>query len=453
MIVETFSGTRGLYNDSFRELAGSYAKAYADFLKQENETPTIVLGYDTRPSSEAVFIRMCKVLNYEGVKVIGLGVMPTPAIEHAVRELGIDGGIIITGSHNEPEHNGWKLLQNNGAILTTEQIGPIIEEARKVKSVEGDLAFDDKHEEIVDSYCDFVKDMVKDVDFKGKFVIDPNGGAGIVVLKKLLEQFKVPGVIVNGKIGEFNRLVEPNKQSLATLKPVLKEHKAEFGFGFDCDADRVEIVLDTGEVVDGNYVLAMTADLILEEEKGSVVTNDATSNVVKFVCDKHGVNLIEVEVGETNVVEKMAELKSPVGGEGSNGGVIVPPNKCRDGILTVFQILKFLGKRKLVDVVKEYPVYHEERAKIKCNPSKVSETNKFLEDQFSKKGYVIQRRGDDLGTVKLVFDDGWLFFRASRTEPGAFRIIANGLDEKKVREWLNMGVEAFTLKSSRRSPL
>ena len=97
------------------------------------------------------------------------------------------------------------------------------------------------------------------------------------------------------------------------------------------------------------YILALIVEAALSEidaNKKIVVTNDATSNLITEIAKKHGASIVEVETGEINVVDKMEELNSPVGGEGSSSGGIVPPSKCRDGVLSLVQILHLMAKRK-----------------------------------------------------------------------------------------------------------
>ncbi|MDP2925014.1 MAG: hypothetical protein Q8N99_01450 [Nanoarchaeota archaeon] len=164
--------------------------------------------------------------------------------------------------------------------------------------------------------------------------------------------------------GVFQRLIEPNDSSLRYLQKYIVEQNADFAIGLDCDADRVEIVLREGNLVSGNDILAIIIEEILSEiknpEEKTIVVNDATSYLVKEIAEKYKANWQEVEVGEINVVDKMLELSSPIAGEGSNGGVIIPPTRCRDGILTILFLLKVLENKKttLKELIKKLPKYH-----------------------------------------------------------------------------------------------
>ena len=208
-----------------------------------------------------------------------------------------------------------------------------------------------------------------------KVVLDPNGGAGAIA-RNVLEQAGVKAVGVNMQYGEFNRQVEPTEDSLIYLKKVIDENKADFAAGFDCDADRVGILMNNGRFLSGNHILALVVEEVLSGSRNPrsqvVVVNDATSNVVRDTVQKFGAKLKEVEVGETNAVEEMKRQKSIVGGEGSSGGAKIAPSRCRDGILTLLMILSIVAKRnkKLHEIVDELPQYYNLRKKIEFEPKK-----------------------------------------------------------------------------------
>ena len=182
--------------------------------------------------------------------------------------------------------------------------------------------------------------------------------------------------------------------------------------------------------------------------KGSnrvIVINDATSNVIKEVAEKHNAKVEEVEVGEINVVKRMYELKSPVSGEGSNGGVIIPPARCREGLMTVVAIIRLLArtKKKISEICEEFPKYYTPRQALSSDVDTIR-IKELIEKKFRDKGYDIRKTGDETGGLKVIFDEkSWLWFRNSKTEVGSFRIIADSNDEEKADEILEEGVKAF----------
>jgi len=445
MLIQSFSGIRGIYGkDLTDDIARRYAHVFNEFLRKRlNKEPLIVVGHDTRASSndlkEAVFDSL--------FDIIDVGIMPVAAIELAVREYKADGGIMITASHNDPEFNGFKFLDKDGAVLRPDDINIVIKQFKNISNL-SEEEFLDKHlykeelkekikkvnkknKDLIIRYSDFLKKIVGEIDNKVKVILDVNGGSGII-LDEIIKKLGLANIkLINDKAGEFKRKIEPNEESLKYLKTIMKKENAEFAAGFDCDADRVEILLKDGSLVDGNYLLALIVDDILGKNKGIVVTNDATSNVVRRVAEKHDCEVKEVEVGEINVVDEMLKLKSPIGGEGSNGGVILPPSRCRDGILSILYLLKIINNRKksLNQLIKELPKYYTLQKKIKVD--KPIDRNKIKKYYLNKK-YLIQETGDITGGLKIIINkNNFVWFRVSKTEPNLLRIIADSETESK----------------------
>lgn len=457
-LVESFSGIRGVYGQSINEdFAYKYATVYCFLFCDKNSV--LVVGGDSRISTPSLKKSMIKGFCDFGVKkIIDVGLLPVQVCELAVLNYKATGGVYITASHNEPEYNGWKFLKNDGSILYAEQADKLIKE---VKNYKGNCAtkkpnrktiITNKNKEAVDNYISFViKKLgkktvqgIKNSDFK--ILADPNGGSSIFVLEKLFISLGIRAEIINNKVGKFVRKIEPNSESLAYLSEKM-DNSFAFGCGLDCDSDRVEFVLPTGQMVSGQYVLALACDAILSGTKNQVVlVNDATSYLVRDVIKKYMATTKEVEVGETNVVFEMEKQKSIIGGEGSNGGVITMPIKCRDGIMTTVLILKLISERKqnLADILSSYPKYYSQRADKKCFPGQANKIKQKIESFFRRKNLKIKKTGGITGGLKILFDKNcYLWFRSSKTELGKFRIIADGDDLEKVKNILNEGIKIF----------
>ncbi len=430
-LVESFSGIRGMYGvELTKEIIVKYANAYYLLLKKKTENPKVVIGMDSRPSGEEVFNYLIEGL---GCEVINVGVLPTPIIENAVREFNCDGGIIITASHNEPEYNGFKFLDKDGAILRPSDVDFIIEDSKNNRNIiVNKNKIICKRQEAIDSYKNLIRKIVGYDKIKSniKILVDPNGGSGIIS-KEIFDEFGINSDYINMEEGNFKRLVEPNEASLKYLQEKIIQNNCEFAVGFDCDADRVEILLNNGELVSGNQILALIADEIFSESTHeSIVVNDATSYLVKEIAEKYNSSFIEVEVGEINVVDEMIKLNSPIGGEGSNGGVIIPPSRCRDGILTVLILLKSIAKKNmsLNEIITELPKYYYLKEKFKIN-----ENFTFIKDRikkyYSDNGFEILQTGDETGGLKAIKNNSWIWFRQSKTEDKVLRIIADSKDE------------------------
>ncbi len=451
-LVESFSGIRGIYDDGLDEkVALRYTYAYISLLnnKFKNKNLKIVIGTDTRPSKDILKNAVIEALDCD---IIDVGIASTPMTEFAVRHFKADGGIIITASHNEPYWNGFKFLDNDGAVLRPKDMDTVIKKYRNIKKINiGNITkkrITKKYNEINKEYSDYVinflskedKDKIK--SSKLKIIIDPNGGTGFIA-KTVLEKLNVKVHGINMKHGIFNRTVEPNEDSLLYLSNEVKDKNYDFAAGFDCDADRVEIVTSKG-LISGNRLLALIADEILKNTKNKVVVvNDATSLIVRETAKKHKAKYIETQVGEINVVDKMYELKAPIGGEGSSSGVIIPPSKCRDGILTIVYLLKTISnnKKSIDKLVNSLPQYYNIKTKINISSKKYNAIKKKLMDHYKKKNCRI--KDSKAGSLKVYLNTNeFVWFRVSKTEANIVRIIADSPSKKKAelitKEALNL---------------
>jgi len=449
-LVESISGIRGIYDNGIDEkVVARYAYSYISLLKnrikknnngkikKNNEIKLkIVIGTDTRPSKDILKNAVLEVLDCD---IIDAGIASTPMVEFAVRYYKADGGIIITASHNEPYWNGFKFLDKDGAVLRPKDMEKVIEKYNKIKTLDN-KSFYNKHlyknnNEINDEYADYIlsflpnddKNKIKDSKFK--IIIDPNGGTGIIA-KKILEKLNVTVHGINMEYGIFNRIVEPNEESLIYLANIVREKGYDFAAGFDSDADRVEIVTEKG-LISGNHILALIADKILKNAKNKViVVNDATSSVVKEVAEKYNAKYVETGVGEINVVDKIYSLKAPVGGEGSSSGTIMPPSRCRDGILTLVYLLKISSneKKNLDKLVISLPEYHN--IKNKVNTKDYGKIKKRLKDYYKKRNFKI-KESKEFNSLKAISGKNFVWFRTSKTEADILRIITDSNHKKE----------------------
>ncbi|MBW2978284.1 hypothetical protein KY331_05555 [Candidatus Woesearchaeota archaeon] len=472
MLTESFSGIRGLFTkDLTKEVIENYALSFSNFLKKKNPKPLILLGMDTRPSSPIIKEDMKRIFIKQGIDVYDVGFNSTPAIQHGVRFYKADGGVIISASHNEPIWNGWKFLRSTGSVLKPAEIQEVIDNSKnpKKEELEARGKCEDRGAELRKSYVDFIlsivgeKGILKIQNANFKVVVDPNGGAAATIIKELLKRLNIKVIEKNMELGVFNRLIEPNEKSLAYLSFYVESLQADIGAGWDCDGDRVELVIpnssrfskERGRMLSGQYILALLIEAVLADYKGKnkvVVINDATSSLIKEVAKKHGAKTVEVEVGEINVVDKMDELKAPVGGEGSSSGGIFPPSKCRDGVLSLAIILRLMAERnkKVTEILEEFPAYFNSRSDIKCDPDIAIRLRQRLEQYWKNQPHIkeIRKTGDETGGLKIIREEtkegpGWIWYRASKTEAGLFRIITDTKDREYSEKLLGMGEKAF----------
>jgi phosphomannomutase len=435
MLVQSLSGIRGIYGKSLTpDIASKYASSYFSIFRPK----TIVIGRDTRPSGPAIKTAMINVLP---CKVIDVGILPTPAIQNAVRHFKADGGIIITASHNPAEWNGFKFLRKDGSVLHEDEMAKVIASYEKTAlrppALSKKTIAVQKRAEALEAYTKFVLNTIskKALDTIKRqnivILIDPNGGAGVVA-KDILEKADMEVIVVNMEPGRFEREIEPTRESLAYLLPKLKRAKASFAAGFDCDADRVEILLPNGNILSGNEMLALAAQRIFSQAKNpkkeTVVVNNATSSMVKEVVEAFGAKYVEVEVGEANVIHAMKKEKATLGGEGSSSGIILAPATSRDGILGVLMMAALGGR--LSSLLENLPESCYLKEKITIEPSKIPYAKQmFYGFYHSKTPDVDFRKG---GAVKAWLSKrSFVWCRDSKTEEGILRVIVDAPTKKE----------------------
>ncbi len=462
-LVESFSGVRGIWGKGLNEeLARNYACAYSHLLaKQLGRKLRLIIGYDPRASSKEIAQIFRAGFSFKAEKIIDVGILAKAAVELGVRTYKLDGGVMITASHSPKEFNGWELLDKTGAIISPSFLEKVIRLRKKIKVSKPTTAFEtkmveDKQQDLKNLYINFAKQIIgkKGLDAIQKrhfnIVVDPNGGAAVSLIKQFCQRLGVKSRYLNMEPGKFARKIEPDFESLNYLKEIIKKEKADFAIGFDCDADRAEIVLKDGSMVNGQYILAISVEEILSGLKNPqgkiVITNDCTSNLVRRVAEKYDAKVKEVEISEINVVNKMYQENSPIGGEGSASGAIFPPSRCRDGFLSLAIILRYLARKQktLAEALDEFPDFYSFRDKLKCPPEKQIQVRQSIKNYLLDHGFKIQERGGKTGTVKALIDkDSFIFFRASKTEPGVFRIISDAPDKQKAKKLLKQGIEIF----------
>ena len=428
------SGIRGIVFDPLSsEVASRYAVALATLLG----VGVYVIGRDTRPSGDVLGPSVAAALASSGCDVIDVGVAPTPTIQLAVEHHKAVGGIAITASHNPAEWNALKLISGGGTFLVKKQI-----EAIKTIVMERQFAYGqgDKTGRIgnddgaIGRHIDAVLGLeYVDADAIAaahlKVAVDCINGAGSDAVPLLLDRLGCEVVTLDCEgNGDFRRNPEPVSANLGGLSDVVRGSGADVGFAVDPDADRLSIVDETGRAIGEEYSIVLSAELVLSRGggKGPVVVNLSTTRAVDDVAGRHGAKVIRAPIGEINVVEKMKEAESPIGGEG-NGGIILPAlHYGRDSMVGIALVLQLLAERKekLSQVMTLFPQYVIVKTKAPLKDiADIGSLRPRLETEFD--GATVN---DDDG-LRFDLGDGWVHIRKSGTEP-VVRIIAEGGDEE-----------------------
>lgn len=455
----SISGIRGQYSTGLtKETIINFMDAYVSFLGGKIKKG-LVIGRDTRISGPEIYKLIYNHLKSKKIKVILLGIVPTPTVQLAVRHHKTAGGIIITASHNPKGDNGLKFLSEKGIFLIKNEIDKVIKRYNVLNKKDFKYKFnlnslnkkeknieDKNQKEIIKNHINKIKNII-DVRAikkrKFKVVIDACNGAGTSVVKLLSENFgfKLIGLHMKPQ-GNFERSPEPIPENLKKLGEIVKETKADIGFAQDPDADRLAIVNDMGEPIgeDNTLVLAVDQYLRKNKKKGlKVATNLSTSQAVDDVAKKYNAKIYRTPIGEINVVKTMIAKKVDIGGEG-NGGVILPKvGYGRDSLCGIGLILEFLAStnKKLSEKLKEFPKYIMIKDKIKVISERVIQKGLIKIKKEFKDNKIDMQDG-----IKIIFNNSWLHVRASNTEP-IVRFIAEAPTFEKAKSLINKAKEIF----------
>ena len=399
---------------------------------------TVVVGRDSRVSGEMAMAAVTGGLMGVGVDVVDLGIVSTPTVEVAIRELGAAGGIQISASHNPADWNALKLLSSRGIFLTADEGAELrarIDGGPPAFRAWDELGGRTAREDLSAIHVEKIlaSPLVDAEAVRGrslKAVVDCVAGAGGPISALLLEKLGVAASWLHAEpTGRFPRNPEPLPENLAELGQAVVSAGADVGFALDPDADRVAVVDETGRPIGEEVTLAVVVDSVLPQVGGDVVVNVSTTMAIEDVAGRHGSKVHRTPVGEVNVTERMLAIGSRIGGEG-NGGIIVPEvNPGRDGLLGIALVLTALARedRKVSELAGRIPATVMRKEKIQIEGLSVDRVLEGVAAGFAG------ARADRTDGLKLVLDDGWVHVRKSNTEP-ILRLLAEARSEEAVDE-------------------
>ena len=433
-LIKSISGIRGTIGgttaDNLTPLdVVKFASAYGMQLLQNSEKKRlkVVIGRDARISGEMVYQLVAASLNGLGIDVLNIGLATTPTTEMAVTDVGADGGIILTASHNPKQWNALKLLNGKGEFISDAEGKAMLEIADKDAYVYaevddlGKTTYDDSFTQMhIDEILKLPLvdvEAIKKANFK--VAIDCVNSVGGTSIPPLLKQLGVEDVIelYCEPTGEFPHNPEPLPENLTELSEAVRSQKADLGFTVDPDVDRLAIINEDGTMFGEEYTLVAVADYILQHKKGNTVSNLSSSRALRDVTEQFGGSYQASAVGEVNVVAKMKETNAVIGGEG-NGGIIYPElHYGRDSLVGIALFLTHLAKsgKKCTELRAGYPAYSISKNKLELSATTdVDGLLKKVEAKFGKQADVTVTTIDG---VKLDFPTEWVHLRKSNTEP------------------------------------
>lgn len=435
-------GVRRTANDILTpEFASKLAAAYGTLVQGK-----VAIGGDTRTTTPMLMNAITAGLLSSGCDVIDLGILPTPAVQYAVRNY-YDGGIIITASHNPPKYNGIKFVDEFGIGIPDEMELKIEEmyfdtEPKRAKWDEiGEVYHNNS---IIEEYIDVVLESVDTKlieEANLNVVLDCGSGAGCATAPFLLRKLKCNLTTLNSNPDGFfpGREPEPIEDNLQDLIHLVKDLDADIGFAHDGDADRTICIDEFGNFILGDKTFALVEKQMLKENGGGiVVTTVATSQAIYDIAEEHNGEVIATAVGDLLVARELKDQNGVFGGE-ENGGLIFPEFVYgRDAAMTVAKILEILAKEKktLSELVSELPVYYSNKMKIECSDDQKADVMSKIAKEIKE---TTDFKLDTTDGVKILKDDGWLIIRPSGTEP-IFRCFSESDSQEKANEMTLWGI-------------
>lgn len=380
MLITSISGIRGTIGGKTGENLTpqdvvSFISSYGSWVQQKTKQATIVVGRDARKSGDMILNLTISTLRGLGINVINLDLATTPTVEMQVISNNVDGGIIITASHNPKEYNGIKMLNSEGEFLSAKDGEEILKLAKENNHNFADVDSLGSLEKSFNHTAEHIQSILDlelvDIELikskKFKIVVDTINSVGGIAVPMLLEKL---GVEMTGLYcepnGEFEHAPEPLEKNLGELKSLVIKVNADLGIAVDPDVDRLVFIDEKGDMFGEEYTIVSIADYVLSETPGNTVSNLSSSRALSNLAEKYGVEYKASAVGEKNVVEMMKETNAIIGGEGS-GGVIYPElHYGRDALVGIALFLTYLAKRdtSVSGLRAEYPSYFMEKEKV-----------------------------------------------------------------------------------------
>ncbi|HEX4684811.1 MAG TPA: phosphomannomutase/phosphoglucomutase [Gemmatimonadaceae bacterium] len=401
------------------EAARAVGTAYAAFMAEKGINGAIAVGRDNRPSGPKLRDALVDGLTSAGVDVVDIGVVPTPLNYWALHHLTVVGGIQITGSHNPPEYNGFKLSLKKASMHGEEiqHLHALTQKTAAPAASKGNV----RSEEVIDRYVDDVAQRIGPLKRRIRLVYDCGNGAGALVAPQMFARLGVEGRgLFCESDGTFpNHHPDPTvPENLEDIIAAVKQDKAEIGIAFDGDADRIGVVDGDGTIIWGDRVLILYARDVLERTgRGQPIIFDVKcSQALPTAVQNAGGKPVMWKTGHSLIKDKMKEMHAPVAGEMSGHMFFSEGFYGHDdalyGAARLLRILSDSGRtvKQMLADVPDFVSTPELRIEV-------PEELKFGLVDAAVKHFRSKYDVIDVDGVRVLFGDGWGLIRASNTQP------------------------------------
>ncbi len=424
------------------ELAMRVAMAAGIYFKKSaclHCTNKILVGKDTRRSGYMIENAIVSGLTAIGYDVVQIGPMPTPAIAFITENMRCDAGIMISASHNSYEDNGIKFFDGHGNKLSVEiekQIEAICvntEILQDAQAVAKNIGKAKRIDDVIGRYIVQLKNSFpREMTLAGiRIVLDTANGAGYIVGPTVLEELGADVIVLHNKPDGFNINEGCGALHTRDLCESVVKYRADLGIALDGDADRLVVVDEKGEVVDGDQLLGALGVYMDERGvlKGGGIVSTVMSNqgLEDYVASK-GLKLFRSDVGDKHVLEIMKKEKINFGGEQSGHVIISDFAKTGDGLVSALQVLALVihSSKNASEVLRPFSLYPQKLVNINIKTKKPLEKIKGLSERLKEL--------DKMHIRHLI--------RYSGTE-NKLRVLLEGKDGKQMRAEMDLLIEFF----------
>ena len=423
-------GIRGVANSELTpELAMKVGKATVSVLSKKGVARTkILIGKDTRVSSDMLESALAAGICSMGADVCMLGFIPTPAVAYLIKKYNASAGIVVSASHNSMEFNGIKVLGPEGFKLADELEEAIEEYIRDDKEEKtligaevGSISF------LTDAASDYVEYLVSCIgsSLEGiKVAVDCANGAAYDVARKVFSALKINAIFTAVTTDGKNINDNVGSTHLNHIKELTVSNGCDIGIAYDGDADRCLAIDEKGNEIDGDKIIAILAKAMKAEGKLSkdtvVLTVMSNLGTLEFFKN-NDIDVATTAVGDRNVLEEMLKNNYSIGGEQSGHVILLEYATTGDGILTSLMLLKRFkeSKKKASELASDVPIYPQVLKPVSASAAQ----KKYFNESEEIKSFI--RKLDDEFKRQ-----GRILVRASGTEP-VIRVLAEGKNEKE----------------------
>ncbi|MEW5915883.1 MAG: phosphomannomutase/phosphoglucomutase [Gemmatimonadota bacterium] len=404
--------------DLTTEAAYAIGRAFAKYLDEHGMRGAVAVGRDNRPSGPALRDELVRGLTESGVDVVDVGEVPTPLVYWSLHNLDVAGGIQITGSHNPPEYNGFKLCVGHES-LHGEEIQRLYDyiKAGTFPAGRGSV----RHEAIIDRYVDDVVQRIGPLARSLKIVVDCGNGAGALVAGKLFSRLGVEATYLFCESdGTFpNHHPDPTVvENLHDIINAVRAKKADVGIAFDGDADRIGVIDEHGEIIWGDHILIVYAWDVLRRLGGGqpIIFDVKCSQALPMAISAAKGVPVMWKTGHSLIKDKMREMQAPVAGEMSGHMFFAEGFYGHDDAL--YGAARFLriiaqSRRSVSGMLADVPKFvSTPELRLDC-----PDDLKFALVDRAVRHFRAKHDVVDVDGVRVLFGDGWGLIRASNTQP------------------------------------